>query len=48
MAVSDGGEELEFIDEDELANYIGSQKYAKCTRAIPTEQTYRSCMATLF
>ena len=48
MALSDGGEELEFIDEDELANYIGSQKYAKCTKATPTEHTYRSCMATLF
>ena len=31
MAVSDDGEELELIDEDELANCIGSQKYAICT-----------------
>ena len=47
MAVSDDGEELAFIDEDELANCIGSQKYAICTKAIPTEQNYQSCMATL-
>ena len=46
MAVSDDGEELAFIDEDELANCIGSQKYAICTKAIPAEQTYQSCMAT--
>ena len=46
MAVSDDGEELAFIDEDELANCIGSQKYAICTKAIPTEQNYQSCMAT--
>ena len=47
MAVSDDGEELTFIDEDELANCIGSQKYAICSKGIPTEQTYQSCMATL-
>ena len=47
MAVSDDGEELAFINEDELANCIGSQKYATCTKAILTEQTYKSCMPTL-
>ena len=47
MAVSDDGEELAFIDDKELENCIGSQKYAICTKAIPTEQTYQSCMATL-
>ena len=46
MAVSDDGEELAFIDK-KLENYIGSQKYAICTKAIPKEQTYQSCMATL-
>ena len=35
-------DELAFI-----ANCIGSQKYAICTKVIPTEQTYQSCMATL-
>ena len=47
MAVSDDGEELPFIDEDELANCIGSQKYAICTKAIRIEQSYQSCVATL-
>ena len=47
MAVSDDGEELAFIDDKELENCIGSQKYAICTKAIPTELTYQSCMATL-
>ena len=46
MAVSDDGE-LAFIDDKELENCIGSQKFAICTKAIPTAQTYQSCMATL-
>ena len=48
MAVSDDGEELAFLDEDELANCIGFQKHAICIKAIPTEHTYDSCMATLY
>ena len=47
MAVSDDGEELAFIDDKELENYIGSPIYANCTKAIPTEQTYQSFMAKL-
>ena len=47
MGVSDNGEVLSFIDEDELANCFGSQKYAICTKTFPAEQTYQSCMATL-
>ena len=47
MAVCDDGEELAFIDEDEIANSIDSQKYAICTKAIPTEQNCKSHMATL-
>ena len=47
MAVCDDGEELAFINEDEIANCIDSQKYAICTKAIPTEQDYKSHMATL-
>ena len=47
ITVSDDGEETAFIDEDELANCIGYQKYAICTKRIPTELTYQSCMTTL-
>ena len=46
MAILDDGE-LAFIDDKELENCIGSQKYAICTKAIPTEQTYQSCIAKL-
>ena len=46
MAVPDEGE-LAFIDDKELENCTGSQNYAICTKAIPTEQTYQSCMAIL-
>ena len=45
MAVSANGEELSFIDEDELANCFGSQKYAICNKTFPTEQTYQSCIS---
>ena len=47
MAVSDDAEELAFIDDKELENCIGSPIHANCTKAIPTEQTYQSFMATL-
>ena len=47
IIVSDDGEELAFTDEDKLANCIVSRKNAICTKAIPTKQTHKSCMAAL-
>ena len=50
MAVTEDGEELAFINEDEIANCIGSRKYAICTKAIPLVHIayYRTDLSVLY
>ena len=47
MAISQKSEEVAYLNDDDLANCVGSQKYAICTKAIPTETNRDSCLPTL-
>ena len=48
LAISMDNQELALINDEDLDLCIGSTRYSICTKAIPTDTSKHSCLATLF
>ena len=48
IGISSDYKEVALLTDDELDSCIGSSRYAVCSKAIPTETSKSSCLATLY